>query len=345
MVDIKFGNYIPAPAFKLPTIFKSVKAAEKAGFDSIWIADHLAMLPVGYCPEVWSILGGLALSTKSVMLGTGVTDPHRRHPALLAQTLATLDQMSQGRMVLGIGPGEAMNLEPYGIPWDKPVARMVEVITILRKLWVEQSITYQGEFFRLKNAGLFIDPMIRKNIPIYIAGNQPRTRRITGELGDGWFPMGESPDLYKKHAKEVAQSAQRVGKSPKDLEYALMTFTAITDNIERAIKRVEFTRMLFASDTRKLEEGYSLKLEEEINISQATPSSEFITKLQNVAEKITDEIIADLTVIGTMDDVLEKIDKFIKAGLTHLVVLNRGPDVQHVYNTYGEKIIPYFKEY
>ena len=129
--DIKFGNYIPAPAFKLLTILRSVKAAEEVGFDSIWIADHLAMIPVGYCPEVWSILGSLAISTKYVMLGTGVTDPHRRHPALLAQTLATLDQMSRGRMVLGIGPGEAINLDPYGIPWDRPVARMVEVITIM----------------------------------------------------------------------------------------------------------------------------------------------------------------------------------------------------------------------
>jgi len=303
------------------------------------------MIPVGYCPEVWSILGGLTLSTKSVILGTGVTDPHRRHPALLAQTIATLDQMSQGRMVLGIGPGEAMNLDPYGIPWDKPVARMVEVITILRKLWAEQSVTFDGKFFRLKNAALFIDPLIRKKIPIYIAGNSPRTRQITGEIGDGWFPMGESPDLYKNHAEEVAQSAQRVGRSPKDLDYALMTFTAIADDFESAFKRVELTRAIFAADTRKLEEGYGLKLEEEINISQATPSSEFVGKLQNVTEKITDEMITDFTVIGTVDDVLEKIDQFIKAGLTHLVVLNRGPDVEYVYKTYGEKIIPYFKDH
>ncbi|MFX0196813.1 MAG: LLM class flavin-dependent oxidoreductase [Candidatus Hodarchaeota archaeon] len=344
MPDIKFGNYIPAPAFKLPTILKSVQAAEKAGFDSIWIADHLAMLPVGYCPEVWSILGGLTLSTNSVMLGTGVTDPHRRHPALLAQTLATLDQMSQGRMVLGIGPGEAMNLDPYGIPWDKPVARMVEVITILRKLWAEQSVTFDGKFFRLKNAALFIDPLIRKKIPIYIAGNRPRTRQITGELGDGWFPMCESPNLYKKHAEEVAQSAQRAGRSPTDLDYALMTFTAIADNIESALKRVELTRMIFATDTHKLEEGYDLNLEEELNISQAIPSSDFVGKLQNVAEKITDTMITDFTVIGTVEDVIEKIDKFIKAGLTHLVVLNRGPEVMHVYKTYSEQIIPYFKE-
>ncbi|MFQ6124381.1 MAG: LLM class flavin-dependent oxidoreductase [Candidatus Heimdallarchaeota archaeon] len=344
MSDIKFGNYIPAPAFKLPTILQSVQAAEKAGFDSIWLADHLAMLPVGYCPEVWSILGGLALSTKSVMLGTGVTDPHRRHPVLLAQTLATLDQMSQGRMVLGIGPGEAMNLDPYGIPWNRPVARMVEAITILRQLWAEPSVTYKGEFFHLKNAGLFIDPLIREQIPIYIAGNRPRTRQITGELGDGWFPMGESPALYKKHAAEVAQSAQRAGRSSTDLDYALMTYTAIADDFKSAFRRVELTRMVFAADTHKLEEGYGLHLEEELNISQATPSSEFVGKLQNVAEKITDTIITDLTVIGTGEEVLEKIDRFIKAGLTHLVVLNRGPDVQHVYKVYGEQIIPYFKE-
>ncbi|MFQ5819995.1 MAG: LLM class flavin-dependent oxidoreductase [Candidatus Heimdallarchaeota archaeon] len=344
MPDIKFGNYIPAPAFKLPTILKSVKSAEEAGFDSIWIADHLAMIPVGYCPEVWSILGGLALSTKSVILGTGVTDPHRRHPALLAQSIATLDQMSQGRMVLGIGPGEAMNLDPYRIPWDKPVARIVEVITILRKLWVEQSVSFDGKFFRLKNAALFIDPLFRKKIPIYIAGNSPRTRQITGEIGDGWFPLNESPELYKKHAEEVAQSAQRVGRSPTDLDYALMTYTAIANDIENALKRVEFTRMIFATDTRKLEEGYDLRLKEDLNISQATPSSEFFGKLQNVADKITDEIITDFTIIGTVEDVIEKIDQFLKAGVTHLVMLNRGPDVQHVYKTFSELIIPYFKE-
>jgi len=130
-----------------------IKRLEEIGYDSVWMADHL----MGWTPEsiwtpdlikaaafqkdphifheVYSILAVAAWATSKITLGTSVTETFRRHPAVLAQTLITQDNISKGRVILGIGAGEGENVIPYGIKWDKPVSRLEESIKIIKLLW------------------------------------------------------------------------------------------------------------------------------------------------------------------------------------------------------------------
>jgi alkanesulfonate monooxygenase SsuD/methylene tetrahydromethanopterin reductase-like flavin-dependent oxidoreductase (luciferase family) len=132
---------------------KHAMLAERSRLDSIWAPDHLVVEDYRKtCPEAWCILSALATCTKRVTLATSVTDPYRRNPALLAQTVATLDMISGGRVVLGLGAGEAMNVDPYGIAWDNRTARMKETVEIIRRLWEGEMVDYHGEVFRFAKA-------------------------------------------------------------------------------------------------------------------------------------------------------------------------------------------------
>ncbi|MEM2970613.1 MAG: LLM class flavin-dependent oxidoreductase, partial [Candidatus Bathyarchaeia archaeon] len=139
---IKFG--IEGPNYPWEVIRDTALLAEKIGFDSYWMPDHLVATGVKRWEalEAWSTLCALAVQTKRIKLASGVSDTYRHHPAVLAQMAATCDVLSNGRAILGIGIGEAMNLVPFGILHDKPVERTVEAIQIIRRLFVEDFVDF-----------------------------------------------------------------------------------------------------------------------------------------------------------------------------------------------------------
>ena len=131
--------------------------------ESIWTPDLIKSAAFQKDPhifhEVYSIMAVAAWNTSKVLLGTSVTETFRRHPADLAQTLITQDNISKGRVILGIGTGEGENVIPYGIKWDKPVSRLEESIKIIKLLWEsDKKVDYEGEFWKLKDAVLTIKP-------------------------------------------------------------------------------------------------------------------------------------------------------------------------------------------
>lgn len=174
----------------LDVVSKIIKA-EKAGFDSAWVGDHFTHWSHDRLfAEVWSTLCVAASHTSEILLGSGVTDPFRRSPALLAQSVATLDHFSNGRAVVGLGGGEKMNILPFGIKWAKPVARAREAVVLLRKLWkasANDPIDYEGEFNTFRRAFIQIAPFRNRTIPIYLAGDSLGMRKLAGEIGDGWY--------------------------------------------------------------------------------------------------------------------------------------------------------------
>ncbi len=150
---------------------KTVKRLEETGYASLWWADHL----MGWIPEsIWTpdiinvaayqktphfffeaytTIAVAAWNTERVKLGTSVTETFRRHPAVLAQSFLTLDHLSKGRVILGIGAGEGENVIPYGIEWNKPVSRLEEAITIIKLLWKnDKKVDFDGNFWKLKDA-------------------------------------------------------------------------------------------------------------------------------------------------------------------------------------------------
>ncbi len=335
-----------APLPELDKVIKIAKNAENYGFDGFWLPDHVLMVPQGFMPEVWSVLSGIAVETESIDLGTGVTCPHRRHPAVLAQTCATLDRLSNGRFNLGIGAGEAMNLDPFGIEWDKPVSRMVESIEIVKKLWNEDKVSYNGEFFHLEDAFLQVEP--EEKIPIYLGANGPKTRKITGELGNGWMPIAESPLTYEKHLQDVKKGAESKGRDFSKIDKALQVYTGIVENEEEFSQASMYPAMMLAMNSQKLEAaGYELKLPEGISkdyyFKQLLPGEETSTKLAELVQQVPKEAIKQFSIIGTKNQCIDKIEKFINAGVERFCFINIGPDPKKVMKILGTEIIPHFK--
>lgn len=343
MSKIRFGITFPTPSQSLETIFSHSKVAEKNGFESIWVADHLLMMRPGFVPDAWTVLSAIALITKKVMLGTCVSDPHRKHPAVFAQILATIDQISNGRVALGIGPGETMNVDAFGIDFNKPVSKMIETVEIMRLLWNENRMTYKGQFYDLKDAFLQVKPI--NYIPAYFGANSPKTRNLTGKIADGWMPFLETPDTYATHVKEVENGAKESEKTIEDIDTSLLLSTAISEDRDEAFKAVNPYRVNYASMPEKLKKAYPNIKFPEIDHDLLTSSpGKNLNKFARFAAMIPKDAVYDFNVVGTEEECIKQIERYIHAGLRHFALINRGPDPKETFEIYGKKIIPYFKE-
>ena len=343
---IRFGTHLPVPTANPDKLVKVAKLNEEAGFDSLWVPDHLLFIPPGIVPEAWSVLAAVAMVTKRAILGTCVTDPHRYHPAVLAQKVATVDQLSGGRAVLGLGAGESMNLDPFGIRWNKPVSRLIEAVSIMRRLWSGELFSYDGEFWKLKDAFLQIKPT-QPRPPIYFGANSPRTLRLTGEMADGWLPTPLSPKLYRKRLELVKEGARKAGRPFDEIDAGIYLYTSIADKAEDAYKQLEGIKPMIAHPELLKEAGYEIEFPEEIgHISyfRLLPTSEILGKVSSYAELIPMEAAIEFSVAGTTEDCIEKIEEYVKAGVKHLDFINMGPDPRRVMEIYGKEIIPRFRE-
>ncbi|HLE25314.1 MAG TPA: LLM class flavin-dependent oxidoreductase, partial [Thermodesulfobacteriota bacterium] len=122
---LKFGIAGPVPGESVANLINYSMLYERGGFDTVWFPDHVVFMAKTLTPEVWSVITAACLKTKKILMGT-IGDAHRIHPAIFAHRLATVDHISSGRIFVCVGYGEKMNLDPYGIRWDKPLKRVVE---------------------------------------------------------------------------------------------------------------------------------------------------------------------------------------------------------------------------
>jgi 5,10-methylenetetrahydromethanopterin reductase len=343
---IRFGCFLPIPATPVDKLFKIAKANEEAGFDSIWVPDHLLFIPPGIVPEAWSLLAATAVLTEKAVLGTCVSDPHRYNPAILAQKVATVDRISGGRVILGLGAGEAMNLEPFGIEWKKPVSKLIEAVTIMRKLWAGDVLNHEGEFWKLRDASLQISP-VKGRVPIYFGANSPRTLKLAGEMADGWLSLPLSPKLYKERLRFVKEGAEKAGRSIDEIDTGIYLYTSVTENAEDAFRQIETIKsQVIPSPQLLLEAGYEVELPERLrslSYFKALADSEWVEKFLAFSDLIPKEAAIEFSIAGNVEDCIDKIDEYIKAGAKHFLLINVGPNPPKVLKAYGEEVIPYFR--
>ncbi|MEM3730966.1 MAG: LLM class flavin-dependent oxidoreductase [Candidatus Bathyarchaeia archaeon] len=343
---VRFGCFLPIPATPVEKLLKIAKANEDAGFDSIWAPDHLLFIPTGTVPEAWSTLAATAAITQRALLGTCVSDPHRYHPAVLAQKVATVDRISGGRVILGIGAGEAMNLEPFGINWKSPVSKLKEAITIMRRLWAGETVNFNGNFWKLRGAFLQINP-VRGAVPIYFGANSPRTLTLTGEMADGWLSVPLPPKLCEKRIKHIKEGAEKAGRSIDQIDLGVYLYTAVAEKAEEAYKRIEEIKFqIIPSPEILLEAGYNIELPEDLqslSYFKAFPSDEWIEKFVRFGELVPKEAAIEFSVVGSPEDCIERINEYVKAGIKHVLLINAGPDPRKALELYAKEIIPHFR--
>jgi phthiodiolone/phenolphthiodiolone dimycocerosates ketoreductase len=325
----------------------TLKKIEDAGYDSAWWLDHLMgwVADSIWTPDIVEIaafqenphvffetlctLAVAAWNTSRIFLGPSVTETFRRNPAMLAQAFLTLDHISRGRVILGLGAGEGENVIPYGIRWESPVSRLEESIRIIKLLWESDGkVDFDGKFWRLKDAVLGLKPYKEGRYPpIWIGAHGPKMLELTGKLGDGWLPATLDINFYKEALKKIRKTARKAGRDADEVTPALWAYTVLDDDPNECL------RML---DT-PLAKNYMLTLPNEIFLRYGIPhplGSNFYGLLDYIParydreamldalSKVPTKLCEDHYLHGSPDEVISKIEKFQRAGMKHLVLCN-----------------------
>ncbi len=346
--EIRFG-FVSAP-HPWELISELAAYVENVGFDSFWMPDHTVGFGIKRwnALEAWTVLSAIATRTERVRLGTCVGDVFRHHPAALAQMITTCDTISNGRATVGVGIGEAMNLVPFGISLDKPVGRTRETVTLIRKLWTEDSVDYEGKYYRFKEAFLQPKPVQQPHPPMWIAANSPMTMKMVADLGDGWIPASMFPDDYSRGLENIRNLARKTGREPDKIEPALFTFTVMAKSYDDAKKMIALpAKIYFLTRPRILRKlGYDLTDDYDMTF-KLIMKLEITMALLEKAKHLPDDILDKAPIFfGTEDNIISGIEKYVKAGARHFVVnfFVRPEMLKDTLRLFAEKVIPYFKE-
>ena len=193
-----------------------------------------------------TLLGSLAARAGRMQLGVGVTEPIRRHPVLIAQAALTLAHLTKRAPILGIGTGERMNIEPYGLAHTHPVDRIEEALQIIRRCFTSQGpIDFAGKHFRLEGAVMDLQPPPGRTPQIWIAAHGPRMLGLTGRYGDGWFPatLMTSPADYRSKLAQIHAAATEAGRDPEAITPALLAYVAVAPT-EQKVRALLNSRLL-----------------------------------------------------------------------------------------------------
>ena len=352
MVELKeFGVHMLTTRHEVLKLLEYGVRLEGWGFDHLKVGDHtLTMNAQAEYPNAHTLLSAIGALTRKIKLSTAVTDPYRRHPVEIAQAIATLDRLTKGRVALGIGAGEVMNLEPFGISWKKPYTTLKEAIEVIKLLWrssPDNPVSFQGKRFSLDGAYLQISCYQKPHPPIYIGALGPKTRELTGEVADGWIVVAsEAPSTLKEHLKDVKRGLAKRGGKLEDLYVSATIYTEIGDYEEAydAVKTTASWLLAMSGDILELM-GHKIEYPEEISTQKLrVDDHESIRKLREIADGIPRRLIEQIVAIGSPDQCIDRLEEFLKAGANSLIICSLSRDDDKLYQTYSEKIIPYMKE-
>ena len=204
-------------------LVKRVQVADDLGVESAWVAE-------AWGRDAFSMLTQLALATKKIQLGTAIVNVFSRTPAVLAMTFGTLDELSSGRAIIGLGSSGVNVIEHWhGVKFDKPATRLREYIEIINTIMRREKLNYDGKVFKLARGFTMQFPTFREHIPTYIASITPKSMVQTGEVADGWIPIYWPKDKIKDGVATIMEGAKKAGKQRSDITVAPSIVMQITD--------------------------------------------------------------------------------------------------------------------
>ena len=230
---VMLGQPEAAPLLEL------AERAENVGFDSIWIGDSIIARPRH---EPLVLLAAIAARTTRVELGTAVLLPTLRNPVVLAHQVATLDQISQGRVILGVGiagdvPSIRAEFEAVGVPFEKRVGRMMEGLRLCQAFWRGEPVDWDGRW-KIEQGTVAPTPHRPGGPPIWVGGSAPASRARAAKHFDGWFPTGPGPEAWGAEWREVQDMARAEGRDADEITGALYLTIALDDDAHAAQLRI-----------------------------------------------------------------------------------------------------------
>ncbi len=322
-----------------------VRAAEEAGFDTVWWSDHfLHWFP----PGVWTpdltpmaamvrsphafldpmpVIGAAAVQTSRIRLGTAVTDAVRRHPALLAQTFLTLDHLSHGRAVLGIGVGEAENILPFGFSYERRASRLIEAVEMIRLLWsTTDPVNLEGEFWTLDQAILGAEPYGDRPPEIWMASHRPRVLAATGRLADGWLPIVIDAGEYGGLLADLRAASVAAGRAADAVTAGLFAWIVVDEDRDAAEAMLDGLLLRLVALTAPAEEyvlaGAEPPIDEGWGLLHYVPTRFTREQALAAAAAVPDALLRRHFMWGTPDDIVERLRPFREAGMEHVYLAN-----------------------
>jgi coenzyme F420-dependent glucose-6-phosphate dehydrogenase len=331
MGDVRIGYKASAEQFDPATLLQYTRHAEEVGLDIVATSDHFQPWRhrEGHSPAALPWLGAATQATSTALLGTSVLTPTLRYePAIVAQAFATLGCLAPGRVFLGVGTGEAMNETPATgaeFPGRKERRlRMAEAIELIRKLWREERVDFQGEFYTTSNATIYDRPDVE--VPVYVAASGPLAAKLAGRVGDGFIcTSGKDPQLYLDLLEKVKEGAEQAGRDHAQIRHMIEIKVSYDRDRERALDNCNFWAPLALTPEQK--EGIEDPIE-----------------MERVADEHLDQAHTRFIVSDDPDEVVEKIGTYLDLGFDDLLLHGPGADQSRFISQFAQDVLPKLRE-
>ncbi len=295
------GPWLP----RIDDLVALVAQVDRCGYDSLWVGDHIAFTTPILDPLL--TLAQAAVASRRLLLGTGVYLLPLRHPTPVAKQVATLDHLSEGRLIFGVGVGGEFpkEYEACGVPRSERGARLSESIAVLRRLWSGERVSHRGRFFAFDAVRMQPPPRQQGGPPIWCGGRAPAALERAGRLADGWISYVVTPDMYKAGLVRIAAAAAAAGRRLHRFGTGHLLFVRLDDSYERALA-----------------------------VAAETLSRRYAMDFTRAAQRYA--------ALGRAADIAERIRAFYAAGVRHLSVDLLGPYEQrpHAIERFAAEVLP-----
>ena len=328
-MPLRIGYKASAEQFAPRDLVEYTVRAEEVGLDSVWVSDHFAPWrhTGGHAPFSFAWMAAVGERTSRVQIGTSVlTATFRYNPAVVAQAFATLACLYPNRIILGLGTGEALNETAVtGAEWPdfkERFARMREAVRLMRQLWTEDGVTFDGEFYRTVDATVYDRP--DTPVPVYIAAGGPVVAKYAGRTGDGFIcTSGKGMELYTdKLLPAVAEGAAAAGRDAAAVDRTIEIKMSYDRDRGRALENCRFWAPL------------SLTAEQKHSTHSAA-------EMERLADEIPIEQVARRWIVASdPDEAVAQVKPYVDAGLDHLVFHGPGHDQERFLAQFAEDVLP-----
>jgi coenzyme F420-dependent glucose-6-phosphate dehydrogenase len=324
---VKLGYKASAEQFGPVELLEFSRRAEQVGLEVVAISDHFQPWRHhgGHGPAALTWLGAAAVQTEHALLGTSVLTPTLRyHPSVVAQSFATLGCLAPGRVFLGVGTGEALNETPATgeeFPGRKERRqRLAEAIRLIRLLWTEERVDFEGDFYRTSKATIYDRP--DEPVPIYVAASGPLAAKLAGRAGDGFIcTSGKAPELYEELLGKVAEGAEGADRAPSAIRRMIEIKVSYDRDPQRAIDNCRWWAALALTPEQK--EGVEDPIE-----------------MERLADENADRAPTRFIVSDDPAEIVAGIRPYIELGFDELILHAPGEDQARFLDQFSEDVLP-----
>jgi coenzyme F420-dependent glucose-6-phosphate dehydrogenase len=330
-MSVRFGYKASAEQFGPSELLELGILAERVGLESVAVSDHFQPWrhSTGHAPNSLVWLGALGQRTERVTMATSVLTPTMRvHPSIIAQAFGTLACLNPGRVILGVGTGEAMNETPAtAAEWPgakERRRRMAEAIQLIRLLWTEERISFDGEYYRTDRATIYDRP--DRHVPIYVAASGPLAAKLAGRVADGFIcTSGKAPELYEELLANVRQGAEAAGRDADAMERMIEIKVSYDRDLETARTNTHWWAALALSGDEKA-------------------GVEDPVEMERLADANLDRAHTRFIVTDDPAECVERIRPYVDLGFDHLVFHGPGGDQRRFLEQFSADVLPLLRQ-